>query len=93
LEQTIARLAGGRSKAEFVAKLGISEEEADESGYWMEVIIEGELLKPKQVEPLLNEANELTRIFAQSRISASRALARTLKRHPSNRQSAIRNRQ
>jgi four helix bundle protein len=83
----------GRSKAEFIAKLGISEEEADESGYWMEVIIEGELFKPKQVEPLLNEANELTRIFAQSRISASRAIARTMKRQPSNRQSAIGNRQ
>jgi four helix bundle protein len=42
----------GRSKAEFVAKLGITEEEADESAYWMEVIIEGDLLKEKQVEPL-----------------------------------------
>src|SRR5947199_3326046 len=61
----------GRSKAEFIAKLGIAEEEADESGYWMEVIIEGELLKQKQVQPLLDEANELTKIFAQSRISAS----------------------
>jgi four helix bundle protein len=83
----------GRSKAEFIAKLGVSEEEADESGYWMEVIVEGELLKPRQVEPLINEANELTKIFAQSRISASRALVRTLKRQPSNRQSAIGNRQ
>jgi four helix bundle protein len=55
----------GRSRAEFIAKLGIVEEEADESGYWMEVIIEGELLKPKQVQPLLDEANELTKIFAQ----------------------------
>jgi four helix bundle protein len=81
----------GRSKAEFVAKLGIAEEEADESGYWMEMIIEGELLKQKQVQPLLSEANELTKIFAQSRISASRSL-RTVKR-VSNRQSAIGNRQ
>jgi four helix bundle protein len=80
----------GRSKAEFVAKLGITEEEADESAYWMEVIIEGGLVKEKQVQPLLNEANELTRIFAQSRISASRTLAR-LKRQSSNRQSAIGN--
>ena len=81
----------GRSKAEFVAKLGIAEEEADESGYWMEMIIEGELLKPKQVRPLLSEANELTKIFAQSRISASRSL-RAVKQL-SNRQSAIGNRQ
>ena len=81
----------GRSKAEFVAKLGVVEEEADESAYWMEMIIEGELLKRKQVEPLLREANELTRIFAQSRISASRSIAS--KRQPSNRHSAIGNRQ
>ena len=47
----------GRSKPEFVATLGIAEEEADESGYWMEMIIEGELLKSKLVQPLLNEAN------------------------------------
>ena len=81
----------GRSKPEFVAKLGIAEEEADESGYWMEMIIEGELVKPKLVQPLLNEANELTKIFAQSRISASRTLQRA--RRISNRQSAIGNRQ
>src|SRR5215471_817712 len=79
----------GRSRAEFIAKLGIAEEEADESAYWMEVIIEGELLRGKQVEQLLNEADELTKIFAQSRISASRSLA--IKRSASNRQSAIGN--
>jgi four helix bundle protein len=82
----------GRSKAEFVAKLGTVEEEADESAYWLEMIIEGELLKQKQVQPLLNEANELTRIFARSRISASHSL-RAVKRQTSNRQSAIGNRQ
>jgi hypothetical protein len=76
----------------------VVEEEADESAFWMEMIIEGELLKPKQVEPLLNEANELTKIMAQSRISAANALARTIKRQTtskmvSNRQSAIGNRQ
>jgi len=69
----------GRSRAEFVAKLGVVEEEADESAFWMELIIEGELLKPREVEPLLNEANELTKIMAQSRISAAKALARTRK--------------
>jgi four helix bundle protein len=70
----------GRSRAEFVAKLGVVEEEADESAYWMEMIIEGELLKQKQVEPLLNEANELARIMAKSRISASTSLAKSVKR-------------
>ena len=60
----------GRSQAEFIAKLGTVEEEADESAFWLELIIEGSLLKPKLVEPLLNEANELTRIMASSRITA-----------------------
>ena len=82
----------GRSKAEFVAKIGTCEEEADESAYWMEVIIEGELLKSIQVESLQREAEELTRIFAQSRISATRSLARA-RLQKSNRQSAIGNRQ
>jgi len=39
----------GRSKKEFIAKLGIVEEEADESAYWMELIIEGDLLKRELV--------------------------------------------
>ena len=60
----------GRSRAEFIAKLGIVEEEADESAFWLELIIEGALLKAKLVEPLLDEANELTRIMATSRITA-----------------------
>jgi four helix bundle protein len=77
----------GRSKAEFISKLGIVEEEADESAFWMEVIIEVGLLKKQVVEPLLNEANELTRIMASSRISASAALKRS-----TNSQSAIGNR-
>ena len=82
----------GRSRAEFISEMGTVEEEADESAYWMEVIIEGELLPGKQVQPLLAEAEELTKIFAQSRISASRKLEKTLKQRTSNRQSAIGNR-
>jgi four helix bundle protein len=60
----------GRSRAEFIAKLGIVEEEADESAYWMELIIEGDLLKESLVQSLLDEANELTRIAAKSRVTA-----------------------
>ena len=62
----------GRSRAEFVAKLGIVEEEADESAFWLELIIEAGLLKASRVQPLLDEANELTRIMAGSRVTASR---------------------
>ncbi len=60
----------GRSRAEFIAKLGIVEEEADESAFWMELIIENELLKNELVEPLLKEANELVAIMVSSRKSA-----------------------
>ena len=62
----------GRSRAEFVAKLGIVEEEADESAFWLELIIESALLKASLVQPLLDEANELTRIVAVSRVTASK---------------------
>jgi hypothetical protein len=46
------------------------EEEADESAFWLELIIEGSLLQAGLVQPLLDEANELTRIMASSRITA-----------------------
>lgn len=62
----------GRSKAEFIAKLGIVEEEADESCLWLELIIESKLLKRNQVQDLLNEANEITAIMSSSRITAKR---------------------
>src|SRR3979409_349338 len=52
-----------RSKPEFIAKIGIVEEEADESAFWMELIIEGKLLRLQLVRPLLDEANELAKIM------------------------------
>ena len=62
-----------RSQAEFIAKLGIVEEEADECGYWMELIIESGLMKNTLVEPLLQEASEITAIISASRRTAKRA--------------------
>jgi four helix bundle protein len=53
----------GRSKAEFVAKLGVVEEESDESAFWLELIIEGNFLKQRVVQPLLIEATELAKIM------------------------------
>jgi four helix bundle protein len=88
----------GRSKAEFIAKIGTVEEEADESAFWLELIIEDGLLKQQVVQPLLTEAGELTKIMARSRISASTALRQSKstvnrKEPKANRQSAIGNRQ
>jgi four helix bundle protein len=76
----------GRSRAEFIAKIGTVVEESDESAFWMEIIIEGAFLNEGRVRPLLDEANELTKIMVKSRISASRRVR-------ANRQSAIGNRQ
>ncbi len=59
-----------QSKASFVSKLSIVLEEADESYFWLEFIIDENLLKRKLVEPLLREAEELTAIFVSSRKSA-----------------------
>ena len=60
-----------RSKAEFVAKMDVVLEEADETQLWLELIIEGKLLPSKRVQSLLSEANELVAIFVTSRKSAS----------------------
>jgi four helix bundle protein len=60
-----------KSAADFVAKLAIVEEEADESVYWMELIVEGGLMTESRVASLLKEANELVAIATSSRRSAS----------------------
>ena len=59
-----------QSMASFVSKLSIALEEADESFFWLEFIIDEKLLKTKLVETLLNEARELTAIFISSRKTA-----------------------
>ncbi len=60
-----------QSKASFIAKLSIVLEETDESAFWLEFIIDENLLKENLVKPLLQEAKELTKIFASSRKTAS----------------------
>ncbi len=59
-----------RSNAEFIAKIGIVLEEADETEFWLELIMEGELLPNEKIESLKKEAEELTAIMAASRITA-----------------------
>jgi four helix bundle protein len=77
----------GRSPAEFIAKLGTVEEEADESSFWLELIMEGELLESARVRPLHKESGELLAIMAASRITASRNRRLSI----ANRKSAIGN--
>ena len=59
-----------QSKAGFVSKLSIVLEETDESFFWLEFIIDENLLKINLVESLLKEADELTAIFISSRKTA-----------------------
>jgi four helix bundle protein len=56
-----------QSRAGFVSKLSIVIEEADESCFWLEFIIDEKLLRKTRVGPLLNEAKELTSIFVSAR--------------------------
>ena len=56
-----------QSRPSFVAKIGIVIEELDESAYWLEFVIDEKLLPAKRVFSLLNEANELTKIFVSAR--------------------------
>ena len=60
-----------RSKAEFVAKLSIVVEEADETVLWLELIIDGGLLPAERIKDLPAEANEITAIMVASRKTAS----------------------
>lgn len=62
-----------RSPKDFINKLGVVIEEADESAYWLEVIAEGKILDPRMVVSLLQEANELVAIFVAARKSARAA--------------------
>ena len=60
-----------RSKAEFHAKLSIVVEEADESLFWMEILIESGIIKSQQLEPLMKEATEILKIIASARKKVS----------------------
>lgn len=55
-----------KSTADFISKMGTVEEEADESLYWMELLIEAKIVKPAKLESLMNEADELLAITVVS---------------------------
>ena len=60
-----------RSKAEFIAKMGTVEEEADETAFWIELLIESGTVSERKLSALLREANDLTAIMAASRKTAT----------------------
>jgi len=59
-----------RSKAEFVSRIGIVAEEADEAVFWLEMLSESGTMQPDRLDPLLTEARALTAIFSASQRTA-----------------------
>lgn len=72
-----------RSKADFISKITVVEEESDESQYWLEILMESGVVPIDRVAELLKEADELTAIFTSS--------GKTAKLNRFNPQSTIRN--
>ena len=60
-----------RSQAEFIAKIGTVEEEADETALWLELLVESGIMSERKLSALLTEADELTAIMASSRKTAA----------------------
>ena len=61
-----------KSKADFISKMRIVEEEADESIYWMDLIVAAELIRPKRLTPLREEADQILAIVVSSIKTARR---------------------
>ncbi len=61
-----------RSSPDFISKMGIVEEEADESIYWMELLIDCGLIRKDDLNHLLNEANQILAMTVSSIRTARR---------------------
>jgi four helix bundle protein len=59
-----------RSTADFISKVSVVTEEADETLFWFEVLVESDLVRPKIVESLMLECEELLKIFSASLVTA-----------------------
>lgn len=59
-----------RSRADFISKMGIVIEEADECCFWLELLLESHRAESLDIVPLLKEGNELTAIFTSSKKTA-----------------------
>ena len=63
-----------KSTADFISKMGTVEEEADESLFWMELLIEAGIVEESRLNPLMQEADELIAITVSSINTARRGL-------------------
>ncbi len=68
-----------RSKAEFIAKMGTVVEEADETAFGLELLVESGMVPQARMQSLLAEANELVAIFGASRRTARATIIRLLR--------------
>lgn len=59
-----------KSAKDFISKLGIVVEEADETVFWLEILIESGFIENQKIVDLLNESNEITAIMVASRNSS-----------------------
>jgi four helix bundle protein len=75
-----------KSRRDFVAKMGIVEEEADETSYWIELLIDAELIKRERVADLLQESDEILSIVISSiktaRVDGATSVAKSAIRNP-----------
>jgi len=71
-----------RTDKDFLARMGIVEEEADESSSWLELLLEANLVTPVAVGDLLGEADEIARIVVASIKTAKSRVAKASSRHP-----------
>src|SRR5437764_1818861 len=67
-----------RSRAEFLAKMSIVIEEADESAFWLELLVDAGLIPATKLKELKSEANQLVAIFNASRVTARKGSQSTI---------------
>ena len=72
-----------RSPADFISKISVVTEEADESRFWLELTLEAQILQGEKTRVLLKESAELSAIFTASRDTAKRNARRNQKKRPS----------
>ncbi len=65
-----------RSDAEIVSKLEVALQELDETNYWLELIVESNIMSSRRLQPLMEEANEITAII----VSSVKTIKRRMKR-------------
>ena len=70
-----------QSRASFISKLSIVVEEADETCFWMDFIVDEKILAKKKLDSLIKEAKELTAIFVASRKTAQNKSKQPVESH------------